>query len=78
MDDITEVSRETHLNWCKQRALEYIEAGDIRNGLLSMFSDLEKHPETKGHGAISLGLMLMMTGSLSTKEEAKSFIEGFN
>jgi Tfp pilus assembly protein PilF len=39
--------RAEHLAWAKQRALEYLDAGDIANAVTSMGSDLGKHPETK-------------------------------
>lgn len=71
-------TRAEHLAWCKERALAYVEKGDAMNGLTSMFSDLDKHPETAGHKGTQLGLMLMMTGSLSSPDEARRFIEGFN
>lgn len=71
-------TREEHLAWCKKRALEYVERGDPMVGLTSMFSDLEKHPETKGHKGSAIGVMLMMAGSLSSPSEARRFIEGFN
>ena len=71
-------TRAEHLAWCKKRALEYVDRGDVMNGLTSMFSDLDKHPETKSHKSSEIGMMLMMTGGLSTPEEARRFIEGFN
>lgn len=71
-------TRAEHLAWCKQRALEYIDRGDTTNGLTSMFSDLEKHPETKGHKGSEIGFMLMMNGSLSSVADARRFVEGFN
>jgi hypothetical protein len=72
------MNRQEHLNWCKQRALEYIKTGDVNNAWASMCSDMDKHPETKGHSAINLGTMLIMSGGLSTATEMKKFIEGFN
>ena len=72
------MTREEHLNWCKERALEYVEKGDVTNAYASMVSDLNKHPETSGHPAIELGVMLMMSQNLNTKDEMKKFIEGFN
>ncbi len=39
-------TREEHLAWCKQRALEYIDRGQINEGLTSMMSDMSKHPRT--------------------------------
>jgi hypothetical protein len=72
------MTRAEHLAWCKQRALEYVDGGDPQGGLTSMFSDLGKHDETRNHAGIQLGVMLMMTGSLSEPGEARRFIEGFN
>lgn len=73
-----EQTRAQHLQWAKERALEYVEAGDIPNALASMGSDLNKHPETTNHIGMELGMMLAMTGNLRTKEQAREFINGFN
>jgi hypothetical protein len=43
-----------------------------------MASDLRKHPELENHPAIELGMMLFMSGRLSTQQEMQKFIEGFN
>lgn len=40
-------NRAEHLAWAKQRALEYLDAGDLGNAIASMVSDLGKHPETR-------------------------------
>jgi hypothetical protein len=72
------IMRKEHLAWCKKRALEYVAAGDLSNAYASMVSDLSKHPETEGHVAIELGMLMMMAGNLKTPSEMKSFIEGFN
>lgn len=71
-------SRAEHLTWCKKRALEYCDAGDLSQALASMGSDLEKHPDTANHRGIELGLMMLMGGHLSTSTEMRKFIEGFN
>lgn len=45
-------TREQHLAWCKQRALEYLEPGQhfsIDNAIASMTSDLGKNDETRHH-----------------------------
>jgi hypothetical protein len=75
---MTEVSRAEHLAWCKQRALEYVNRGDLPNAFASMTSDLNQHQETQGHPAIQLGMMLQIGGHLSTQSEMRKFIEGFN
>lgn len=72
------MTRSEHLQWCKERALEYVDAGDLTNAYASIASDLGKHPETENHAAITLGMMLMMSGKLSTEHEMRKFIEGFN
>jgi len=71
------MTRDEHIEWAKQRALEYIERGEIKEGITSMSSDLTKHPETEKHPGIDLGVMLMVTGKFHQLGEAKRFIEGF-
>jgi hypothetical protein len=72
------MTRDEHIEWCKQRALEYVDGGDINNALASMLSDLTKHDETKNHSAITIGVMLAASGHLSTPHEMRRFIEGFH
>lgn len=69
-------TRAEHLAWSKQRALEYVDAGDLTNAFRSLASDLNKHPDTAGHGAIELGMMQLMAGYLTTPREMREFIEG--
>lgn len=71
-------TREEHLAWCKQRALEYIDRGEINEGLTSMMSDMSKHQETASPALDQLTVGLMMVGALSTREEARRHINGFN
>ena len=71
-------TRAEHLDWCKARAREYCDRGDAMNAMTSMFSDLEKHPDTAGHKGREIGLVLMMTGGLRAPSEARKFIDGFN
>jgi hypothetical protein len=71
-------TRDEHLAWCKQRALEYVDAGDLAGAFASMTSDLQKHEGTAGHGGTELGFLQMMSGGLSTKDEMRRWIEGYN
>ena len=71
-------NRGEHLQWCKDRAIAYIDHGDCQEAYASMASDMRKHPETEDHSAIVLGLQLMMMGQLKTPFEMRGFIEGFN
>ena len=76
---MNETTREDHLQWCKDRAIEILdEKGDAGEAYASFASDMTKHPETANHSAISLGLMLMMGGHNDSVHKMKEFINGFN
>ena len=72
------MTRQEHLDWCKTRALEYCDTGDINSAFSSMASDLGKHPETQGHMGVEMGTSLLSIGGLSGPGEMRKFIEGFN
>jgi hypothetical protein len=69
-------TREEHLAWCKERALAYVDSGDLNNAFASLVSDLNKHPDTAGHAASELGLMMLMAGQLSNARDMRDFING--
>ena len=71
-------SRKSHMDWCKARALEYVERGDLENAMQSMLSDLQKHESTAGHPAAMLMMQLYLIGDLRTPAKMRHFIEGFN
>ena len=72
------MNRFEHLEWCKQRALEYVDSGDLANAVSSMISDLGKHSGTQGHSGIGLLNQSFLTGHLSSPQKMRNFIEGFN
>lgn len=72
------MNRQEHLEWCKKRALEYVDKGDLTNAFASMLSDLRKHPETAGHPAMETGAQMMFENLLATPMEMREFINGFN
>lgn len=72
------MTREEHLIWCKKRAIELAESGDLNQALISMMSDLGKHDETRNHSGCMLTAMLMMNGNLKTRDEVIKHINGFN
>lgn len=72
------MDRGEHLAWCKKRALEYVDRGDVQTAWASFVSDMKKHPDTSDHSALELGFMLSMTGNLKSPMEMRKFIEGFN
>mgnify|MGYP001582552379 FL=1 len=73
------MTREEHLQLCKNRAMEYVKVGDLNQAVTSMLSDLSKHPETEASSqgvCAQLGIFELMHGP--TTEKIKRFIEGFN
>ncbi len=71
-------TRTDHLAWCKARALEYVDTGDLPQALASMYSDLGKHPDTQDHQGIELGHKLQEFGFLTTELQVRDYIQGFN
>jgi hypothetical protein len=69
-------TRAEHLAWCKMRALQYVDRGDVNNAFASFCSDLNKHSGTRGHIAQELGMMQMMSGFLNTPQKMREWIEG--
>ena len=75
-----EVTRQEHLEWCKKRALRYVDVGDLKNAFSSFASDVSKHPETQGITKVigMLGLPLLMGGHLNTTVKMREHIQGYN
>ncbi len=71
------MTRKEHVDWCKKRALEYLDAGDRTTAIASMLSDLRKHEETASHPGKTLLVMYLAAGHLSTEWELRKFIEDF-
>lgn len=71
------MDRQSHLEWCKKRAHEYLAKGDVQNAVTSMLSDMNKHPETelKSPTLAMLGMVAIQSGDVS---QARRFIDGFN
>ena len=72
------MDRTEHLQWCKDRALEYVRSGDLTNAITSFQSDMRKHVETVNHSALELMTMMMLSGHLETATEVEKFIKSFN
>jgi len=74
------MNRSEHLQWCKDRALEYVDAGDNSQAFASMASDLGKHPETDGAQNLcaTMGIAMLVGGQLNSQHQMRKFIEGFN
>lgn len=72
-----QTTRAEHMTWCKARALECLPR-DPDGALDSITSDLGKHEGTRDHPALVLTMMLRLGGHLSTADQVRKHIEGFN
>ena len=72
------MDRQEHLDWCKTRALKYLDQGDVQNAIASMMSDMKKHDETAPVMESPAMAMLGMQAAMGGTGEARRFIEGFN
>jgi hypothetical protein len=72
------MTREEHLKWCKERTIQEMDySKDWKQGIISMMSDLNKHPETRSESLQALCMMFLMKEAL-TRSEVITFINGFN
>ena len=71
-------NRSDHLEFCKERAIEYVDNGDLTNAFSSFMSDMGKHPETSNHLALEMGMTLLLSGNLDTPKQMEDWIKGFN
>ena len=71
------MNRAEHVAWCKARALEYVDRGDLAGAVASMVSDLTKHEGTDKPAYASLGMIGLMEVSIGPGA-VRRWIEGFN
>lgn len=71
-------TRAEHLAWCKARAVEMLDSGDIAGAAASMISDLNKHTEPL-YDQITLTTLTMDAMLFRrTAADMRNWIEGFN
>ena len=66
-----------HLEASKQRAIEYVEAGNMIDASASFISDLGKHEELAGHPVINLIIIHQLSGNWN-ESTARELINGTN
>jgi hypothetical protein len=69
------VNRAEHLRWAKDRAIEYADRGETAEAIASLGSDLNKHPDTKGHVGMQLMMMMAISRQFERPGELRKFIE---
>lgn len=71
------MNRTEHLSWCKQRASEFLDRGEVVNAWKSFLSDMQKHDELKNHPGLELGQQLFLSGRINTVMLMGKFIQDF-
>jgi len=71
------MTRKEHMQWCKGRALSYVDAGKPQEAISSMMSDLTKHEETRELMKGPLAMIAMWELQRGTPESVREFITGF-
>ena len=72
-------TREEHLEWCKQRAREYLDRGELADAVASMGSDMDSHPETRMAGE-KMGTLIYVAMFRITEGDVqgvRDWVEGF-
>jgi len=76
---MSDKTRDEHIKWCKERAIQEINfSGKPTQGIISMMSDIRKHPETNSEALQTLCGMQLLTKPNMSRQEAINFINGFN
>lgn len=71
------MNRREHMDWCKERAMQYCKAGDYSNAISSMLSDLGKHIGTTS--SVRVATVMAMTILMNPdRASVEGFIQGFN
>ena len=66
-----------YVAWCKQRALEYVDLGDLVQVVTSMISDMSNHPESDKPALNMLMFSGMMEAQRGT-DAVRKWINDFN
>ena len=72
------MERSEHLAWCKRRALQYVEAGDLKQAVASMASDLGKHDDFRAIASSPLMLAGLGEAIRGDAGGVRRWVEGFN
>lgn len=78
MPELPVETADEHLQWCKDRALAYLDRGDVTNALASFVSDMSKHEGTREHSGLQLLGMLLLGGQLHTADKVRDHITGYH
>lgn len=72
------MTRDEHLSWCKTRALQVLDSGDVAGAMASMMSDLGKWDRPLYQPPMLSVLMMDAMKFRQTPAQMRDWIEGFN
>jgi hypothetical protein len=79
MSESSERRAAEHLSWCKARALEYLDTGDLMGAVGSMTSDLQKHSAWSDLRSVGpLFLIGAMNEANGDAHAVRRWVEGWN
>jgi len=72
---ISDMPRDKYVARCKQRALDHLDRGDLKNAVSSFVGDMSARPDCElPHHLLELGVLLLMGNDASGW---RTLIEGF-
>lgn len=71
-------ARSDHLQWCKDRALEFVDAGQLPNAFSSFMSDLNKFDEPMYEAELLRTLTIVGFAQCGTADKMRAWINGFS
>ncbi len=75
--ELDDSERGKHIRASRKEALFILESGDYQGAFSCMCTELMKHPETKDHEYIALGMAQLIDGSLDTVEKMRCCLNLF-
>ncbi len=70
-DVVDDSERGKHIRASRKEALKILESGDFQGAFSCMCTELMKHPETKEHEFIVLGMAQLIDGSLDSVDKMR-------
>jgi hypothetical protein len=71
------MTRDERLEWCKARAREYLQRGDLVNAVASIISDMNQKYEGLPPCPAELAIIGIMNAANGDCHAVSAFIEGF-
>lgn len=81
MSEFKNTTRAEYLQWAKDRALAYVDKGELSEAMTSMLSAMNKREDTKFKSGSTLGVLIhlgIMHIQNNDTRKMRRWVEGFN